>query len=96
METIGNILKRQMKNTPLAREVNTSRVIDECNEWIAEKFGNENLKYARGVYLKSKILHIACLSSVFGQELKFVEREMVTHLQKKFSRNVVAGVRYLL
>lgn len=96
MQSLGNLLKKKVRGTSLEREVNTSRVIDTCNQWIGDKFGSENLKYGQAVYLKNQVLHIACLSSVFGSELKFVEREMVTFLQKKFSSKVIQGIRYLL
>lgn len=94
MKSLGEILKRQMKQTPAWKHVEASIVVEKTNELIKELFGAESTRFAQAVFFKDRTISIACLSSVMAQEIKLNEKNIIKDLNHKLGGQTVEKIRY--
>ena len=85
MEHISKFLAKRIKQSGFSQQVKTSLVIGSFNELAKEMFGQRILKKMKALYIKDKVLTIACLSSVMAQELNFKKAEIIEKINKKLS-----------
>ncbi len=96
MKSLGEILKRQMKQTPIWKQVTATLVVEKVNDAIKELFGQGASKYAQAIYFKNKVIAITCLSSVMAQEIKLNEKKILLTTNNKLGSNVVEQIKYLV
>lgn len=95
MRSFGYILKKQINRSPLWKKVEASLVVEMANTTLVQLFGEESKKYAQAVYIKNKILAIACLSNIMAQEIKFREQKIMSKINQKIGSGAVERIRYL-
>ena len=67
--------------------------VEKANEILLAICG-ENIKdQAKAMYIKNKILNIACLSSIAAQEIKFKEKDLIAKINS--NGKVVDKIRYI-
>jgi len=93
---LNNLLGDSLKRAGIHNQVSSAMVLEQFEKIIREFFGHEGAKHVKPLYIKDKILNVACLSSVFAQELKFREREIMERLNKENKTAVVERMRYLV
>ena len=96
MKSLGDILKHQMKQTPVWKQVTATLVVEKVNEVITELFGQTANKYAQAIYFKNKVIAITCLSSVMAQEIKLNEQKIISTTNKKLGSLAVEKIKYLV
>lgn len=92
---ISKLISKKFGQSPLAKQVTAAMVCDEFNRLILDKWGEKIKDTARAMYLKDKILTVACLSPVVAQEIKMKEEELLKELKEKFGDGVVERLRLL-
>ncbi len=92
---ISKIINKKFGKSALAKNVTAALVCDEFNKIILEIWGDKMKNMAQAMYLKDKVLTIACLSSVVTQEIKIKEKELISKLNDKFGSGVVERLRLL-
>lgn len=92
---IGEVISKKFGKSGLAKSVTAALVCDEFNKIILEIWGDKMENMAQAMYLKDKVLSVACLSSVVAQEIKMKEEELLGKLNNKFGSGVVEGLRLL-
>lgn len=96
MQSLGQILKKQLPQSTIGKQVTASFVVDKANETIKELFGAGSLKFAQTIYYKDKTIAITCLSSVMAQEIKLNEKKIISTTNTKLGAVAVEKVRYLV
>lgn len=92
---INKIIKDKMSRTALSRQITASLVCEEFDKIVCQMHGKNLAKHVKAVYLKDKILTVACLSSSAAQEIKFAENKILSILNHEFN-NCVERLSFLL
>ena len=92
---ISQIINKRFQNTNLSVKVSATLVCEEFNQIILDLWGERIKNQAQAMYLKNKILTVACLSPVVAQEIKLRERILLERLAKRFGPGRVNGIRLL-
>lgn len=95
LSSLGSILQNSPSRSPLVRGVQAAMAVEVANNLISEFWGEAGKKYARALYVKSKILTIACLSSSMAQEIKLREAELISRLNQSQGIRTIEKVRCL-
>jgi len=96
MEHISKFLAKRIKQSGFSQQVKTSLIIVSFNKLAKEMFGLRILKKMKALYIKDKVLTIACLSSVMAQELNFKKAEIIEKINKEFNSEVIKDIRFVL
>ncbi|MFH1233785.1 MAG: DUF721 domain-containing protein [Patescibacteria group bacterium] len=92
---IGALIDKALDRTGVRRRVEITGVLDKFNELCYEKLGDQSKGKVKAIYIKNKILTVACLNSVFAQEIQFNVHVFIKEINKEFG-DVVERVRFLL
>ena len=93
---IGSIFNKKYGQSGLARNVTAALVCEEFDKIMLDIWGEKIKDAAKTIYLKDKVLTVACLSSVVAGELKMRERELVEKVNAKFDGGIVEMLRFLM
>ena len=96
MEHISKFLAQRIKQSGFSQQVKTSLIIEEFNKLIEVKFGAKLSKKIKPLYLKDKILTVACLNSIIVQELTFQKAELIEKINKKFGPKAITEIKFLI
>lgn len=92
---LGHLLGKSLKRAGILRQVASAVILDEFTKIVNELCGNAVSERVRGLYVKDRVLTVACLSPAAAQELKFRERKILEKLNSH-SKMPVERLRYLL
>ena len=95
LQSLGNILQSSPSRSPLVKGVQAAMAVEAANALIGEFWGEAGVKYARALYVKDRILTIACLSSSMAQEIKLREAELVKRMNQSQGIKTIEKVRCL-
>ncbi len=96
MQHIKVLLNKRLRQTGLSKNINTSLVIEEFEVLIEQALGEKVYARIKPLYIKNKILTVACLSSVMAQELNIRKRQLIAQINKKFGSLVLKDIRFIL
>jgi len=96
MQHIKKILTKRIQQSGLAKNVETALVIQEFEKLIKDIFGSQVIKKIKPLYIKNKVLKVACLSSVIVQEINFKKDELIEKINKKFKQEVLKDIKFTL
>lgn len=96
MEHISKFLSKRLQQSGFSQQVKTSLIITEFNKLIKTKFGAKISEKIKPLYLKNKILTVACLNSIIAQELTFCKAELLEKINQKFGEEAIKEIRFLL
>lgn len=92
---IGALIDRALDRTGVRRQVETTVILDKFNELCYKKIGDQCKNKVKAIYIKNKILTVACLNSVLAQEIQFNVHIFIKEINDEFG-DVVERVRFLL
>lgn len=95
LQSLGNILQSSPSRSPLVKGVQAAMAVETANNLISELWGEAGAKYARALYVKDRILTIACLSSSMAQDIKVREVELVGRMNQSQGIKTIEKVRCL-
>ena len=96
MEHIKGLLGKRIRQSGLAVQVNTALVIKEFEDYIKGNLGQVVAKKVRPLYIKDKILTVACLSSVVVQELRFKKADILKLINQKFGKEALKEIKFII
>jgi len=96
MRSLGDILKKQMKQSSVGQRITATLVVEKANQVVKDMFGSGVIKYVQAVYFKEKVIALTCLSSVMAQEIKLNEKRIIAEINGKLGALVVEKIRYLI
>ena len=96
MQHIKVLLNKRLRQTGLSKNINTSLVIQEFEVLIEKALGEKVYARIKPLYIKNKILTVACLSSVMAQELNIRKRQLIAQINKKFGSLILKDIRFIL
>ena len=96
MQHIKDVLNRYLKQTGLSKNIETALIIKEFEKLVKEAFGSNINKKIKPLYVKDKILRVACLSSVIVQEVNFKKEELIEKINQKFKEEVLKDINFTL
>lgn len=96
-QPLGDILKKNIQQAGISEQVGASVVLEKFMKIASEMWPNEDIqKGVKPLYVKSRTLTVACLSSVLAQDIKLKERTIIEKLNKEMGESLVDRIRYLL
>jgi len=93
---IKNLLQQSVNRAGITKEVRAAVVCNEFDKIITGIFGNKAKNKVKAQYVKNNTLTVAVLSSVWGQEIKLHEQEILEKLHNKVGQNKVERLRFLV
>jgi hypothetical protein len=95
---IGDLLKNRIGKGHFSEKITAALVCEEFDKIMLETFGEVIVNNAKTMYLKDKILTVACLSPVVAQEVTIKEKQLVEKINSRFSQGdrIVERLRMLL
>jgi predicted nucleic acid-binding Zn ribbon protein len=96
MKSLGELLKKQMPQKQIGKQVEATIVVEKTNQILAELFDPHVIKFAQAIYYKDKVIAIACLSSVMAQEIRLHEQKIIDYTNNKLGINAIEKIRFLL
>jgi len=94
MKHIKDLLDKHIKQTGLSQQVETAMIIKEFEQIIMDKFGADIAGKIKALYIKNKILTVACLSTVVVQEVNMIKQDIINIINKKFSQTSINDIRF--
>ncbi|MFA6097510.1 MAG: DUF721 domain-containing protein [Candidatus Paceibacterota bacterium] len=94
LSTINSGLKRSINKAGIVRQVDAARACEAWQEVISGMFTKEVAERSHALRCKNGVMTVAVLSSVFAQEFKFKEDEIINAINKKMGADVVNKLRY--
>jgi len=94
MQHISNLLKKQIKESGLSQNVQTALVVEEFEKILQEIFGQFILKKVKPLFIKNKIITLACLSSVVSQDVNLRKDEIIRKVNNKFKTEVITNIKF--
>lgn len=95
MDSLANIFKCAPTQSPVIKGVRSAMLIEDVNTFLRDTWGAEAEKYAKAMYVKNKVLTIACLSSVMAQEIRMKEKSLLEKINGENGEKVVTKIQYL-
>ena len=96
MEHIKGLLSKRIRQSGLASQVSTALIIKEFDDYIRENLGQAVAKKVKPLYIKDKILTVACLSSVVVQEMRFKKAEILKLINQKFGKDAIKEIKFIV
>jgi predicted nucleic acid-binding Zn ribbon protein len=96
MQHIKALLSKRLKQTGLSQNIRTSLVIEEFYSLVGKKYSSSVALKIKPLYIKNKILTVACLSSVIASELHLQKNQMISQVNKKFNTLVLKDIKFVL
>ncbi len=95
---IGDLLKNRIGKGHFSEKITAALVCEEFDKILLETFGEVIVNNAKTMYLKDKILTVACLAPVVAQEITIKERQLVEKINSRFTQTekIVERLRMLI
>jgi predicted nucleic acid-binding Zn ribbon protein len=75
--------------------VSAAMALEIAEQVLLKAWGEKIKEYAKPLYVKHRIMAIACISSVIAQEIRFREAEIIKEINEKLGQEAVVKLRYL-
>ncbi len=90
---LSQVLNKRFKDSSLGKNVQATLVCEEFNKIIKNICGENITNKAQALYVKNKMLTVACLSSTVASEIKMRQDQIISKLEDKFGKGVVEDIR---
>ena len=85
-----------MKRAGMKPAIDRAMVLDRFKKEVGEIMGKEAAEQVRPLYVRNKVITVACLSSALAQEIKFKEAEIVGRVNEEFKQSMIERVLFEL
>lgn len=96
MQHIKSILNKYIQKSGLSKDIETALVIKEFEKLLEKEFGTNIGKKAKPLYIKNKILTVACLSSVMVQEINFKKDTLINKINQNLKKEALKDIKFTL
>ena len=95
MKSIANILGNRANGSQLIKQVTAALTVETANDILEKIFGTDIKEMAQAVYIKQKILTIACIGSTVAQEIKLHEEILLKEIVNKVGPGIVVRICFI-
>ncbi len=88
-ETLKNLLPKTLKRAGIKKQTETAIILDRAREYLAIALSEEFLKDINPVYVRYRVLTIACLNSAAASSVSLMEEELLEYVNKSFPRPMI-------
>tara|TARA_Y100001954_G_scaffold213156_1_gene241514 strand:+ start:53 stop:343 length:291 start_codon:yes stop_codon:yes gene_type:complete len=88
INTIGQVIKKLIKNNKLSKRLDVLNVLDVWNNII----GKDLEKYVKSTKLVDDKLYIALRSSIVRNEISYKKTELIQRINKKLNKDVIKDI----
>ncbi|MDD5341503.1 MAG: DciA family protein [Patescibacteria group bacterium] len=96
MQHIKNVLKKRVAQSGLEQNIKNSLAIEEFSNVIREEMGKQVLNKIKPLYLKNKVLTVACLVSVVMQEINLRKERIMYNVNKKLGYKAMLDIKFIV
>ena len=93
IQGLGKLLSQKMNKSAFSRGVQTSLILEFANEELGRLFGLQAAKQMKAASLRGSVISISVGNSIFAQELKFKQNQLITAVNQKFSKDTVKRLK---
>ena len=95
-QQIGNITAEFIKRYGISKQIKTSLTLEKFTQIANKILSKDIISEIKPVYLKNKVLAVACLSSIAAQELQYHEKDILDRLNMEMDDKIVEKIKYLI
>jgi len=88
INTIGQVIKKLIKNNKLSKRLDDLNVLDVWNNIM----GKDLEKYVKSTKLVDDKLYIALRSSIVRNEISYKKTELIQRINKKLNKDVIKDI----
>lgn len=92
---VSEIINKKFGRSNFSKNVTAALVCEGFDKILIEMWSEKMENLAKAMYLKEKVLFVACLAPTVAQEIKMREREIIRRMEIKFGVEVVRGIRLI-
>ncbi len=96
MLPLKDLLNNRISSSGMRPQLDAALALEEFNNAVKAIIGASLNNKIRPLYIKNKVLTVACLSSVLAQELKFHEKNIIASINNNLKSEIVDNIRFLL
>lgn len=85
---LKNLLPSRLAEHGILKGAIVAQLVGETKQFIKNKWGESALDMVREIFLKQDTLQVRTANSALAQELKLVESELISVLERKFPQMV--------
>lgn len=93
---LGNLLDDSVRRAKISPEIEATKAMGYFVQVARGIWGNEIADQIKPMYIKNQCLTVAVLSSVYAQDIRLRERQVVEQLNEKMKKTVVVKIKCLV
>jgi hypothetical protein len=93
---IGSLIDKALDRTGIRRQVQATLILDKFNNLCYQKWGDKAEGKVKALYVKNKVLTVACLNSSLAQEIQLNAHIFIKEINKNFGEAEVERIRFVL
>lgn len=92
LESLGRLLPKNLKRAGASKSIDAAMIAEEAAKALAEAFGDDT-SHLRVVSFKDGVVKVACDRSVYAEDLRLREREIVDAMNARIGAHRVTAVK---
>ena len=96
MDSLGDILSKQHKNSPLMKSIQAGLVVEFADALFKEQWGAAIAVEAKAVSLKNQVLTVACMNAALASEVRLKQNWLRQQINKEFGKETVTSFKIML
>ena len=94
-QDLKSLLPRVIKKSGIYKQVEANKIIEIFNEFAAQTLPGHAADKIKAAYLRNKVLHIASLSGIISNEIKFKESDIIRYINKRIGSEAVVKLKFI-
>src|SRR3989338_10821339 len=96
LKSIKTLLSRTLKRYGIAQGVEAAQIMEAMEGELKARWGEDGARSMRVRYVRDGVIALSCTSSVWAQEVKINEQEIIAALKKKMGPKVpIERIRFI-
>ncbi|OGL87575.1 hypothetical protein A3I42_00875 [Candidatus Uhrbacteria bacterium RIFCSPLOWO2_02_FULL_49_11] len=96
LKSIKTLLSRTLKRYGIAQGVEAAQIMETMEGELKARWGEDGARSMRVRYVRDGVIALSCTSSVWAQEVKIHEQEIIAALKKKMGPKVpIERIRFI-
>jgi hypothetical protein len=96
MQPLKNLMSGSVQKAGIGKQLEANKIVEGSEKVLLAIFGDGSDKDVRPLYFKNRTLTVSCSSSVFAQEIKLNEKDIIEKITDETGATNVERIRYLL
>ncbi|MEW6611053.1 MAG: DciA family protein [Patescibacteria group bacterium] len=97
LRSIKSLLPRVLKKHGITQGVEAAQVVEAMEQEVGKRWGEEGMRGITVRYFRNNAVAVSCTSSVWAQEVKINEQEILATLKKKMGPKVlIERIRFIV